>query len=86
MLLEGEELKWDAAERAQFVDWMREQAKRDREDEAAGIAPVNDTGCPAVVDDPKNPPPGCTPPEEGWPGGKPPTPHPPRVKPTPVSR
>ena len=74
MGLEGEEPTWNAAERAQFLDWMDEESRRQRLEEEAGRPFPSLTGCPAVGD-PDNPKPGCTPPVVGWPGGTPPTPH-----------
>jgi hypothetical protein len=75
MGLEGEEPTWNAAERAQFLDGMAEETRRQRLEEEAGRPFPSLTGCPAVIDDSDNPPPGCTPPVAGWPGGTPPTPH-----------
>ena len=65
MTLEGDELKMTAAERAEFLNFIREDMRKQRE---RGFAtPASTTGCPPVVEDPKNPPHGCTPPRtDGW--------------------
>lgn len=74
MGLEGEEPTWSAAERAQFLDWMAEESRRQRLEEEAGRPFPNLTGC-AAIGNPDNPTLGCTPPVPGHPDGKPPTPH-----------
>jgi hypothetical protein len=60
--LEGDELHYTDSQLKDFVKQLEKDVKQQAKDEREGKTFPDLTGCPAVVDDPDQPLPGCTPP------------------------